>query len=191
MTTAENRFTSAFGKYACEGDAIETRIDGFYIRARIVRDDHAGAPDEHRDGFWPSLDPDDPGYIGEASENRLAFETARAHRLMTMWKNDEWFFCGIVLSVEKSGIVLDRNAASLWGLECNYPRHPLAASAADDFPNNYLTEIANELLDDALAEGKKTLARLCGCACRAANPIMPASGTMSLPQPLQNQGERS
>jgi hypothetical protein len=66
---------------------------------------------------------------------------------MNAWKNDDWFYGGVVLAVEKGGVTLDRCAASLWGIECNYPKHPDAASAQDDFPNSYLTEAANELLD--------------------------------------------
>ena len=63
------------------------------------------------------------------------------------WFNDEWFYCGIMLSVSYKGIVLDSNAASLWGIEANYP-------GSD---NKYLTEIANELLPEALQAGKEIL----------------------------------
>lgn len=163
MTKPINRFTSAFDDYICEGDTIAADFDGFTIHARIIPDDDAGRPDERMDGFWPSLDPNDPGFIGNVSKERFALELAQAEKVMTAWKNDEWFYCGVVLSIKRDGVTLDHYAASLWGIECNYPKHPKAASAPDDFPNTYLTEVANELLDDALAVGRTVLARLCVC----------------------------
>ena len=178
MTAIKNRFNKAFDKYVCEGDTIIASSEGFLIRARIVRDDDAGRPDQRVDGFWPSLDPNDHGYIGDKSPEDLALETARANDVMAKWKNDEWFYGGVVLNVSKNGVMLERSAASLWGIECNYPKHRDAAP--DDFPNSYLTEIANQLLDEALAQGKKTLARLCGCNVEA-TPIMPDIPAMSLP----------
>jgi len=38
---------------------------------------------------------------------------------MAAWKNDEWYYCGVILSVAIDGIVLDDHAASLWGIEAN------------------------------------------------------------------------
>ena len=69
MTTMNNRFAKAFDEYVCEGDRIVADIDGFLIRAYIVRDDCIDAPDERVDGFWPSRDPDSPGYIGGEPTN--------------------------------------------------------------------------------------------------------------------------
>lgn len=31
------------------------------------------------------------------------------------WCNDDWHYVGVILSVEKNGVVLDNHAASLWG----------------------------------------------------------------------------
>ena len=52
------------------------------------------------------------------------------------WKSDRWFFCGIVLSCSYNGISLECNE-SLWGIECNLSDN-----------NDYLMEVANELLND-------------------------------------------
>ena len=71
-------------------------------------------------------------------------------------KNDEWFYCGVILSVALEGITLDRFAASLWGIEANYP----------DSDNAYLSEVANELLPEALAEAKAERARQCAILCQ-------------------------
>lgn len=52
------------------------------------------------------------------------------------WKRDEWFFGGVVISAKRNGWTRD-HIASLWGCEINLGS------------NEYLNEIANELLDEA------------------------------------------
>jgi hypothetical protein len=147
------RFTEKFGNFVCEGDAIACEIDGFEIVARIVRDDCPDAPDERQDGFWPSEYIGDPGFIGPGPNwrQRLAEAKAKAEAVMKAWRNDEWFYCGVVLSASREEIVLCDCAASLWGVEANYP-------GSD---NSYLTEVANELLAEALDAARAALARLC------------------------------
>ena len=146
-------FSKPFQSFVCEGDKINTDVDGFLVTARIVRDDCPDAPDQRQDGFWPSIYKDAPGFIGPGSGWRDRFEAAqvRATDIMRAWHNDEWFYCGIILSVSIEEIVLDTHAASLWGIEANYP-------SSD---NSYLTETATELLSDALTIGRATVARLC------------------------------
>ena len=70
---------------------------------------------------------------------------------MEAWRKDEWFYCGIVLSVSREDVVLDSHAASLWGIEANYP----------DSDNSYLNTVANELLPEALDAGRAAIQRLC------------------------------
>lgn len=139
------RFTNKFDAHAYEGDTITTEKDSFIITARIVRDDCAGRPDEVDEGFWPSRNKNDAGYC---YPHLFDEQLAHAERIMKAWRNDEWFYCGIVLSVAKPvdikgrvqhEVVISNHAASLWGLECNYP----------DSKNEYLTEVANELLSVA------------------------------------------
>jgi hypothetical protein len=73
---------------------------------------------------------------------------------MDAWRKDEWFYCGIVLSISKGGVTLDDHAASLWGIEANYP----------DADNSYLSEGADELVPDALRAARAAIATLCaGC----------------------------
>jgi hypothetical protein len=55
------------------------------------------------------------------------------------------------LSVSKDGVVLDEHAASLWGIESDSNRDDL----------DYFTEVANELLPEAVKAGKDALAELC------------------------------
>jgi len=146
-------FTDSFDAFVCEGDAITCEKDGYCVTARIARDDCPDAPDERQDGFWPSLYKDAPGFIGSGPNHRQRFAEAqaRAEEIMRAWRDDDWFYCGIVLSVALEGVTLERNAAALFGIEANYP-------GSD---NAYLTEVAQELLPDALDAGRAAARRLC------------------------------
>ena len=145
-------FSERFDSFACEGDTITCEVDGFTFTARIVADDCPDAPDQRQDGFWPSLYKDAPGFIGPGNgfRKRFAEAQANAEAVMDAWRKGEWFYCGIVLSVERDGIELESHAASLWGVECNYP----------GTDNSYLTTVANELLPAALDAGRAAASRL-------------------------------
>ena len=108
-------FTERFDAFVCEGDCIACEQDGFRIVARIVRDDSPDAPDQRQDGFWPSLYKDAPGFIGPGNNfrERFAKAQAEAEAIMEAWRKDDWFYCGIVLSVSLDGVILDEHAASL------------------------------------------------------------------------------
>ena len=146
-------FTEHFDTLVCEGDTIACEVAGFEIIARIVRDDCPDPPDERQDGFWPSLYKDAPGFIGPGPNHRQRFAEAqaKAEAVMEAWRKDEWFYCGIVLSVALEGVTLDAHAASLWSIEANYP-------GSD---NAYLTEVARELLPEALHAGRAAARRVC------------------------------
>jgi len=73
---------------------------------------------------------------------------------MDAWRKDEWFYCGIVLAIERESVELESHAASIWGIEANDPRSE----------NAYLTEVACELLPEALQAGHRALARLMASA---------------------------
>jgi hypothetical protein len=47
-------------------------------------------------------------------------------------------------------IIVDSTQVSLWGIEANYP----------DTDNSHLSDVANELLPEAVAAARETLARL-------------------------------
>jgi hypothetical protein len=160
------RFTQGFQSYVCPGDVITCEAGPFTVLAQIVPDDSPDAPDQRQDGFWPSLYSGAPGFIGPGRSTggrspgpsadpshhrqRFAEAQAKAEAIMECWRKGEWFYCGIVLSVSLEGVQLATHAASLWGTEANYP-------GAD---NSYLTEVANELLPEAIAVARETLARL-------------------------------
>ena len=77
---------------------------------------------------------------------------------MAAWKNDDWFYCGIILSITIGKTELTDHAASLWGIEANYP----------DSKNAYLSQVANELLPEALDAAKAEKKRLCTIVCEDA-----------------------
>lgn len=145
-------FTGYFSSFVCAGDVITCETGGFTVSARIVPDDCPDPPDQRQDGFWPSLYRDAPGFIGPGNNfrERFAKAQAEAEALMEGWRKGEWFYCGIVLSVSLDGVEIAPHAASLFGLEANYP----------ETDNSYLTVVAGDLLPEALAAARAVLARL-------------------------------
>ena len=145
-------FKTSFSSFVCLGDVITCEVGPFTVLAQVVPDDCPDAPDQRQDGFWPSLYKDAPGFIGPGPNHRQRFAEAqaKAEAIMEGWRKGDWFYCGIVLSVSLEGVMLTSHAASLWGIEANYP----------ETDNSYLTGVANELLPEAVAAARDTLARL-------------------------------
>jgi hypothetical protein len=146
------KFAQGFPSYVCPGDSITFEAGPFTVLAQIVADDCPDAPDQRQDGFWPSLYIDAPGFIGPGPNHRQRFAEAqaRAEAIMEGWRKGDWFYCGIVLSVSAEGVDLARAAAALFGIEANYP----------GTDNSHLTDVANELLPEAVAAARETLFRL-------------------------------
>ena len=111
-----------FPSFVCVGDCIQWSVDGFDITARVEYDSDARPSD-----FDCYSDEDN-----------------------ARWRDDDWFYCGLVLSVARNGVTLDDHAASLWGIECNITDN-----------NDYLTETAFELQSEALDAARAALARVC------------------------------
>lgn len=101
-----------FDSYALPGDTIQWQAEGFDLIATLVAD--------------TDTTPDDSECYSVTK--------------IKQWKNDEWFFVGIVISVSKNDIVISDHASSLWGIECNYNKKA----------NKYLSEVAKELESEAL-----------------------------------------
>ena len=142
-------FNQKFQGFVCEGDKITCSVDGFDIQATVYRDDCGNTPDERSDGFWPSRDKKSAGYV--LPKNYKA-EMAKAERVMSAWLNDEWFYCGVAVTVSRHGVpLIGKYTNALWGIECNYP----------DSDNDYLRCVANDLLDEALNEAKATRSLVC------------------------------
>jgi hypothetical protein len=127
----------SFARYACVGDSIWWQRAGFHLQARIEYDMDSRPEDQGHD-------PEDQAY----GEEGLAICEA--------WQNDEWFYCGIVVTAFYQGIRVADHAASLWGIECNFP-------GSD---NSYINEVAAELEGEALMAAREALQdlrqRICG-----------------------------
>lgn len=121
---AKSKFPQ-FQPYACVGDSINWEREGFELTARIVFD----------------------------SDTRPEDSDCYTKRHIQAWRNDEWFFCGIVLSVSRNGVKICEHAASLWAIECNFP-------SRRKNPNLYLAEVAQELESEAIDEARKESARI-------------------------------
>ena len=128
-------FKQNFDSYACIGDFISCKVDGIEYRARIEHDIDYGIDDD--DGHNP-----DQSVTGCDDKQQERLLNARQ-----AWFNDEWFYCGVVISAHKAGVEIEQYAASLWGIDCNYP----------DSNNSYLKDVANELLPDAIDSANSIL----------------------------------
>lgn len=135
-------FETDFKPYALAGDAIEGSAEGFDLVARIVYDE------DYR------LDYDDCHNLealkGESKEVR-----DWVTKCQKAWLNEEWFYCGIVIWVYRNGVEISEHAASLWGIECNYPQKDESKNA-----NIHLREVANEIAWEALETAESELERM-------------------------------
>lgn len=168
-------------------DEFETfERDGFTIKARTEYDDDSTPPWKRADGHGPVSEwttrnkgPGERVLCSDRSAKRYydfaeAIEIAKRDgwgwradeetgepltkgqraakavesdfKFLQSWCNDQWHYVGVILSVEKNGVELDRNAASLWGVENN--------------DSEYLREVAEEMVDEAVAVGRATMAKL-------------------------------
>ena len=111
-----------FDSYACVGDTIKWESQGFDLTATLVQDTDTHVNDSE------------------------CYSAAKINQ----WKNDEWFFVGVVLSVSRNGVEISDHAASLWGVDCNYNKKS----------NKYLAEVAQELETEALTEARERATKM-------------------------------
>jgi hypothetical protein len=177
-------FEKHFGKYVSQGDKITCEVDGFKCTATVYHDDNMEPPWERDDGHGPVSDwttrdklPGERVIASDQSHKRFydfaaavalarkdgwdtkpfgqgtaGEQAARAaeadFKRLKAWCDDEWHYVGVTVTVEKAGVRLNgQYENALWGME----------SDAGD----YLREVANELLDDALDAARAKLAELC------------------------------
>lgn len=175
-----NIFDGTFSGF--HGETIGATVHGFEITAHLEHDGDHGAPWETCDFHGPVSDwthcAKSPGQrilvtdrdarryydiaeatriarrdgwdappIGEGTAGQRAARAVEADfRYLKAWCDDEWYYVGVVLSVSRNGIMLERHAASLWGIE----------STSGD----YLTDVANELVAEALDVSRAQIAAL-------------------------------
>lgn len=111
-----------FDSYACAGDSIKWTAEGFELVATLEHDTDTKPTD---------------------------YECYSVDRIKR-WKNDEWFYVGVVIAVLFNGHEITDHAASLWGIECNLSKKS----------NAYLSEVAQELQCEAIKEAKTQAARI-------------------------------
>lgn len=146
----ESNFPGSAENKVRAGATIRCEVDGITYRATVYRDDDATSPAERDEGFWPSLDPRAPGFIGENPERSFETQQADCEAVVTRWKAGKMVYCGIAVTATKAGVELigDFDHA-LWGVDVNWP-----------FGNNdYLRDVANELLDEARSTAEAELVR--------------------------------
>jgi len=131
-------FTTQFDNYVCENDSIDCVVNGIRYTARVQHD-----PD------CSPRDYDAPGCCFDTSSDEYGEEN---QKIIDAWDNDEWFYVVVVVSacIDESGHELGDYLACLGGVDCNFP-------GGD---NNYLMDVANELLDEAKEEANKELESL-------------------------------
>lgn len=120
-------FKEKFEKYVCNGDSITLKSNGITFEARIEHDSDSNIDDDD----IHNIDQLVTGCNEEQQERLLAAREA--------WSKNEWFYCGIVLTATIDGIELN-STESLWAIEANYPNSE----------NNYLDEVANDLLAEIM-----------------------------------------
>jgi hypothetical protein len=127
------KFTSEFDKYACPGDTIRRNLtDAVAVVARLEFDQDTNIND---------------------------FECYEA-KDVRRWKAEEWYFGGIVLSVEVNGETVRDHVASLWGIDVNFGQD-----------NGYLAEVANDLLEESKNEIRDILDEVAKAASDASVAI--------------------
>jgi hypothetical protein len=111
-----------FPKFACLYDSITWTVEGFTLTATLEHD---------------------------AETKPTDFE-CYSERDIQRWKNDDWFYVGVVVSVYFDDVELSDHAASLWGIDCNFSKTS----------NAYLAEVAQELQAEALSTAKTEAAKI-------------------------------
>ena len=124
-------FTDNFDDFAISGESITCVLAGVTYTATIEHDGDSGIDDD---------DCHNPDQSVTGCDNE---QHARLLECREAWFNDQWWFGYVTLSAETADGWSKDNLGSLSGIEVNYP----------DGNNNYLKEVANELLREYLAEG--------------------------------------
>jgi hypothetical protein len=187
MPGTEPAFTTNFDSYVCDDDTITCTVGPFTCTATVHRDDDESPPWKRNCGHGPVSDwtsrAKRPGerilsedrtskryydfaeavktarsdgwdtepYMTGTAGQRATRAAERDFAVLKAWCDDEWWYCGIAVTVECNGVELtDTYDHALWGVECNYPNSK----------NEYLAEVANELLGDAIDAAKAKLAEL-------------------------------
>ena len=111
-----------FNSYALEGDSITWEKEGFTLIALLQYD---------------------------TDTKPMQYECYSPLKIK-QWKNDGWFYVGVIVSIVKNGVMLDTHACSLWGVECNYNKTS----------NKYLATVAKDMESEVIEIGKREVERM-------------------------------
>lgn len=106
------------------------------------------SPWERDEGFWPSEDPNAPGYV---PPDRFDAEMRKAEERAEAWKVDEWWYVGVqaraIVSLPVGGdsfVIYTIDSPGVWGIE----------SDSTDYIKAVFEEEAATLTDHMQALGK-------------------------------------
>lgn len=181
-------FAKGFDPYVCVGEVITCEVDGFTVTARIHADDDSTPPWDREDGHgpvsgWTSreatkgervLNQDrgqfryydfdqakrtalKEGWGGEGvkgNPNQRAVLAAELDfEFIRTWCKDDWSYVGVAVTVSRCDVELtDEYDHAVWGTEMNCP----------GFDSAHLTELANEIMPEALVAARSKLLELTG-----------------------------
>ncbi|MCP3671524.1 MAG: hypothetical protein GY814_14060, partial [Gammaproteobacteria bacterium] len=91
----KQQFKQGFSEYACAEDTIEATVGKFIVVARIVHDEDT-AQWEH---FQTTEGLDADEYYSQDMTGYTDEQQAELERVRDAWYANEWFYCGIILSV--------------------------------------------------------------------------------------------
>jgi hypothetical protein len=117
---------SEFDGYVVVGDRVSRQYpDGWELVAYLVADEDTRPTD------FDCYEPED----------------------IELWEQGEWSYMGLVIAVYRHGVMLDPYAASVWGVDCNFPV-PINSTYST---SEHLSELFDEMEEEALQRGRDIL----------------------------------
>jgi hypothetical protein len=115
---------------------------GIYIQfeMKTLNDDTIQDPASNDEGFWPSLDKDSAGYVGENPSVSFEKQMQQAKDRMDAYENNEWCYVG-VYAVAK---IYDYNGSNM----TSYSLQSSGIWGVESDCNEALVEHYNEQIDE-------------------------------------------
>lgn len=104
------------------------------------RDLYSRSPEQECDGYWPSLDPRDPGFIGENADLAdFDRQYKAAKERLQAFENGDWYYMGVRAKAfvhipigSRSFRMLELESSGLWGVESDSDASYLESIFADE-----------------------------------------------------------
>jgi|TARA_R100000458_G_C8250511_1_gene227544 hypothetical protein len=130
------KINGQFNNFVCAGDTIRDNVNGWGVRVSVLHDSDYHIDDDDMHSENQAL----TGLNEEAHKSLMAARTS--------WFRNDWFYGGVSVSIYREGVELAEQ--SIWGVEVNYPNSN----------NEYLMELANELLEECFTEAHHKIEKL-------------------------------